>query len=184
MTGRAAAKCVRESTPSHGGTAVPAEFSITPALPTRPDTIPALQARPAAAATAPVTATAQTQAAPLRPSPSELFNPALGLVVLEFLGSQGQVVNQIPSQKQIDVLQNQLFQGASGQSKGLPAAQPAGQPSGTAVSDNQGAAAPVDSAVHAPSPSIAQSGTIDASSVARPIPDVAVPVLPRDVTSH
>ncbi len=70
--------------------------------------IPALAAAPAvasgqavgASAPAPVSAAPVTAAVP-EPSPRMRLDPALGLVVLEFRDDQGQVVQTLPSARQL-----------------------------------------------------------------------------------
>ncbi len=62
---------------------------------------PPLATGPAPAGAAPATPTLTPPAAVPEPSPRMRLDPALGLVVLEFRDHQGQVVQTLPSERQL-----------------------------------------------------------------------------------
>jgi hypothetical protein len=60
----------------------------------------------AAAPAEPVSSTSSSVAAPGTPNPTLRLDPALGLVVIEFLGKSGAITSSIPTQRELTAYQD------------------------------------------------------------------------------
>ena len=78
---------------------MPSDITIASILP--PSVIQAANTRNVAAMAAPV----QAAPSPMHPNPSYHIDPALNMVVIEFISAGGQITSSLPTPQQLDAYQ-------------------------------------------------------------------------------
>lgn len=78
---------------------MPSDITIASTLP--PSVIQAANTRNVAAMAVPVPAASS----PMHPNPSYHIDPALNMVVIEFISARGQITNSLPTPQQLDAYQ-------------------------------------------------------------------------------
>lgn len=78
---------------------MPSDITIASTLP--PSVIQAANTRNVGAMAVPV----QAASSPMHPNPSYHIDPALNMVVIEFMSARGQITNSLPTPQQLDAYQ-------------------------------------------------------------------------------
>ncbi len=78
---------------------MPSDITIVPILP--PSLIQPATSRNVAAVAIPV----QAAPSPMHPNPSYHIDPALNMVVIEFISARGQITSSLPTPQQLDAYQ-------------------------------------------------------------------------------